>query len=155
MMLISFLNLKVILLFMQIQFSNQTKLRVRYAETDQMGYCYYGNYAQYFEVGRVEAMRSLGMSYRELEEAGIMLPVIDFSVKYYVPATYDEELTVTTTIEKLQGAKLSFSYQINNEQGQLVVTAMTTLVFVRSETKRPTKAPENFLKLINQYIDGK
>lgn len=140
---------------MQIQFSNQTKLRVRYAETDQMGYCYYGNYAQYFEVGRVEAMRSLGMSYRELEEAGIMLPVIDFSVKYYVPATYDEELTVTTTIEKLQGAKLSFSYQINNEQGQLVVTAMTTLVFVRSETKRPTKAPENFLKLINQYIDGK
>lgn len=155
MMLISSLNLKVILLFMQIQFSNQTKLRVRYAETDQMGYCYYGNYAQYFEVGRVEAMRSLGMSYRELEEAGIMLPVIDFSVKYYVPATYDEELTVTTTIEKLQGAKLSFSYQINNEQGQLVVTAMTTLVFVRSETKRPTKAPENFLKLINQYIDGK
>ncbi|HLU86978.1 MAG TPA: thioesterase family protein [Taishania sp.] len=147
--------MKVILLFMQIQFSNQTKLRVRYAETDQMGYCYYGNYAQYFEVGRVEAMRSLGMSYRELEEAGIMLPVIDFSVKYYVPATYDEELTVTTTIEKLQGAKLSFSYQINNEQGQLVVTAMTTLVFVRSETKRPTKAPENFLKLINQYIDGK
>src|SRR5690606_30411442 len=155
MMLISSLNLKVILLFMQIQFSNQTKLRVRYAETDQMGYCYYGNYAQYFEVGRVEAMRSLGMSYRELEEAGIMLPVIDFSVKYYVPATYDEELTVTTTIEELQGAKLSFSYQINNEQGQLVVTAMTTLVFVRSETKRPTKAPENFLKLINQYIDGK
>jgi len=154
-MLISSLNLKVILLVMQIQFSNQTKLRVRYAETDQMGYCYYGNYAQYFEVGRVEAMRSLGMSYRELEEAGIMLPVIDFSVKYYVPATYDEELTVTTTIEKLQGAKLSFSYQINNEQGQLVVTAMTTLVFVRSETKRPTKAPENFLKLINQYIDGK
>ena len=77
-------------------FKSETKIRVRYAETDQMGYCYYGNYAQYFEVARVEALRSLGVTYKTMEENGIWLPVVDFSINYLQPAYYDEELTILT-----------------------------------------------------------
>lgn len=136
---------------MELRFNNQTKLRVRYGETDQMGYCYYGNYAQYFEVGRVEAMRSVGMSYREMEERGIMLPVSDFSVKYHVPARYDDELTITTSIVEVKGARLLFDYEIHNEKGELVATAHTILVFVTVSTMRPTKAPEDFLEMLKPY----
>jgi acyl-CoA thioester hydrolase len=89
---------------MKIPFINTTEIRVRYGETDQMGYCYYGNYAQYFEVGRVETLRSLGMSYKSLEENGIMLPVLDFSINYNKPALYDDLLTIETTIVKIEGA---------------------------------------------------
>lgn len=136
---------------MELLFENQTKLRVRYGETDQMGYCYYGNYAQYFEVGRVEAMRSVGMSYREMEVRGIMLPVSDFSVKYHAPARYDDELTITTSIVAVKGARLLFDYVIHNEQGELVAKAHTTLVFVTVSTMRPTKAPEDFLEMLKPY----
>jgi len=136
---------------MQLSFKNQTKVRVRYGETDQMGYCYYGNYAQYFEVGRVEAMRSLGMSYRAMEEQGVMLPVSNFNVNYFAPAKYDDELTITTTISLLKGARLFFDYTIHNENGDLVSDAQTTLVFVNKETMRPIKAPDSFLELIKPY----
>ena len=73
-------------------FTNETKVRVRYAETDQMGYVYYGNYATYFEVARVDCMKSLGISYKELEDAGVMMPVLHYATKYYKPAFYDDEL---------------------------------------------------------------
>lgn len=136
---------------MELLFENQTKLRVRYGETVQMGYCYYGNYAQYFEVGRVEAMRSVGISYREMEARGIMLPVSDFSVKYHAPARYDDELTITTSIVAVKGARLLFDYVIHNEQGELVAKAHTTLVFVTVSTMRPTKAPEDFLEMLKPY----
>lgn len=136
---------------MELSFSNKTKLRVRYGETDQMGYCYYGNYAQYFEVGRVETMRSAGMSYREMEERGIMLPVSEFSVKYFAPARYDDELTITTFIASLKGARLLFDYEIHNEKGELVAKAHTTLVFVSVENMRPVKAPGDFIQLLEKY----
>jgi acyl-CoA thioester hydrolase len=136
---------------MELSFSNQTKLRVRYGETDQMGYCYYGNYAQYFEVGRVEAMRSVGMSYREMEERGIMLPVSDFNVKYFAPARYDDELTITTYIKEVKGARLLFDYEIHNEKGEQVAKAHTTLVFVSVSNMRPTKAPDDFIELLKNY----
>lgn len=136
---------------MELSFSNTTKIRVRYGETDQMGYCYYGNYALYFEVGRVEAMRSVGMSYREMEERGIMLPVSDFSVKYHVPAQYDDELTITTFITGVKGARLLFDYEIHNEKNELVVKAHTTLVFVSTENMRPIKAPDDFIALLKKY----
>lgn len=136
---------------MQLHFEHQTKLRVRYGETDQMGYCYYGNYAQYFEVGRVEAMREAGMSYRAMEERGIMLPVSEYNVKYHVPALYDDELTITTIITSLAGARLRFEYSIHNEKGQLVATAFTILVFVHKEHMRPVKAPADFTELLRKY----
>lgn len=136
---------------MKINFSHKTELRVRYGETDQMGYCYYGNYAQYFEVGRVEALRALGMSYKQLEDQGVMLPVSDFSVKYKHPAKYDDALTIETKITEIRGARLAFDYTIHNEAGQLIATAHTTLVFVAKETMRPISPPPSFSSIIQPY----
>lgn len=136
---------------MKINFSHQTKIRVRYGETDQMGYCYYGNYAQYFEVGRVEALRDLGMSYRAMEESGIMLPVSDFQVKYKQPALYDDELTIVTKIVALEGCRLFFEYEIRNEKEACISTASTTLVFVSKENMRPTPPPSNFIELLHNF----
>ncbi len=136
---------------MKINFEHSTKLRVRYGETDQMGYCYYGNYAQYFEVGRVEAMRELGMTYKSLEERGIMLPVLHFEVYYKAPAIYDDELTITTKISELEGTRLSFDYTIVNENDKLISTAKTTLVFVNKDSMRPTPPPNDFINLISQH----
>jgi acyl-CoA thioester hydrolase len=136
---------------MRYNYSFPTKLRVRYGETDQMGYCYYGNFAQYLEVGRVEALRALGMSYRDLEEKGIMLPVSTFSVKYVAPALYDDELTIITTITEITGSRIYFEYEIRNDQSTLISKAVTMLVFVKKETMRPTHAPDDFLSLIQPY----
>jgi acyl-CoA thioester hydrolase len=135
---------------MKNPFINTTQIRVRYGETDQMGYCYYGNYAQYFEVGRVEALRSLGMSYKALEEQGVMLPVSEFSVKYLSPAYYDDLLTVKTTITEIKGARIYFTYELINEKGTIISKAETTLVFVDKTTMRPCHAPENFTALFEQ-----
>jgi acyl-CoA thioester hydrolase len=136
---------------MDIDFEHDTKLRVRYGETDQMGYCYYGNYAQYFEVGRVEAMRQVGMSYKELEKLGVMLPVSEFQVKYITPALYDDELTVITKITKLKGVRLYFEYEIYNENKDLVCKASTVLVFVSKDTMKPIQPSDQFTSLISKY----
>lgn len=127
-------------------FSAETKVRVRYGETDQMGYCYYGNYAQFFEIGRVETLRSLGMSYRKMEEDGIMLPVLDYSVKYIKPALYDDLLTIRTTIPEIPKARIRFEYEIYNEKNELLSKAETTLVFINKENMKPRSAPEDFIK---------
>lgn len=131
-----------------MNFSHNIQLRVRYGETDQMGYCYYGNYAQYFEVGRVETLRSLGMSYKNLEADGYMLPVSELNIQYKKPALYDDLLTIKTTITKVKGARIYFSYEIMNEKNQLISTASTTLVFVAKENMRPTSPPPSFMDLI-------
>lgn len=131
-------------------FTHSTQLRVRYGETDQMGYCYYGNYAQYFEVGRVETMRSLGCSYRQLEEDGIMLPVSDYHVKYFRPALYDDLLTIETSISELRGPRIVFKYRILNKEKVVLSTAETTLVFVKKETMRPTPPPSYFEQLLKK-----
>ncbi|PKR81531.1 thioesterase [Brumimicrobium salinarum] len=131
-------------------YAHSTLIRVRYGETDQMGYCYYGNYAQYFEVGRVEALRALGMSYKKLEDLGYMLPVADFSVQYKAPAFYDDELKVVTKIVQLKGVRLYFDYSIFNSKNQLISTAKTTLVFVSKENRRPVTPPVEFSKIFNE-----
>ncbi len=136
---------------MKINFQHEIKIRVRYGETDQMGYCYYGNYAQYFEVGRVEALRHVGMSYREMENQGVMLPVSEFSVKYKAPAFYDDELTIKTFIKEVKGARIYFEYEINNEKSELIATAETILVFVDKQTMKPIVAPKNFLSIIERF----
>jgi acyl-CoA thioester hydrolase len=136
---------------MKLKYQHKTQIRVRYGETDQMGYCYYGNYAQYFEVGRVETMRELGMSYRSLEESGVMLPVSEFHVNYKNPAFYDDLLTVTTQITELKGPRLLFEYVIHNESGDEIAIATTTLVFVSKETMRPIQPPSDFQELVMRY----
>ncbi|MFN5984582.1 MAG: acyl-CoA thioesterase [Fluviicola sp.] len=137
---------------MNFNFSAKISLRVRYGETDQMGYCYYGNYASFFEVGRVEALRELGLSYKEMEDQGIMLPVSHFEVDYLSPTFYDDLLTVETKIVSLQGARLFFEYNLFNEKGKLCSVGKTTLVFVSKESMRPMSAPKDFLDLMNKFL---
>jgi acyl-CoA thioester hydrolase len=132
--------------------SSTAEIRVRYAETDQMGYVYYGNYAQYFEVARVEMLRGLGFSYKALEEQGVMLPVMDFSIRYKQPALYDDVLTVRTEIREMPAARMKFNYQTFNEAGQLLNEAETTLVFVHRATGRPCRAPREMLSAMKSYF---
>ncbi len=136
---------------MQVDFSNQTTLRVRYGETDQMGYSYYGNYAEYFEVGRVEALREIGMSYKSLEAHGVMLPVSEMHVHYKTPAKYDDALNIETRIVEIKGARISFNYTIRNEEDAIVATGSTILVFVSKETMRPIQPPKVFTDVIEKY----
>ena len=134
-------------------FVTTCKIRVRYAETDKMGYAYYGVYATYLEVARVEAIRSIGLSYSEMEEGGIMLPVRDVQLRYRRPLKYDEEFTVTTIIPSLpEGSRLHFRYQIHNEANELCTEAETTLVFASTLTGRPVAPPAEFLEALGRHL---
>ena len=133
---------------------SETKIRVRYGETDQMGYAYYGIYAQYYEVGRVEAMRLLGFSYKEVEERGILLPVIDYSIQYKKPAYYDDEILVVTLLrERPTGFRLPFEYECYNAAGQLLNTGKVTLVCVDKSTGRPCPLPEWFNRAFDPFFE--
>ena len=123
----------------------ETTLRVRYAETDQMGYVYYGNYAQYYEVGRVEAMRSLGFSYKEMEYKGILMPVINFNVNYKKPALYDDEIKIVTMVKVLPTVRITFEYECYNQQDELLNTGSVTLVFIDKFKNKPTTPPDWFM----------
>lgn len=127
---------------------NQTNIRVRYGETDQMGYVYYGNYAQFFEVGRVEWLRALGVSYKSLEESGIMLPVIQLNINYMKPAKYDDLLTITTILTKKPLVKIEFDFEVRNELNDLLTTGYTSLVFMDMKKSKPIKAPQYLLDQI-------
>ena len=120
----------------------QFKVRVRYAETDQMGVVYHGNYAQYFEMGRVEWLRNLGISYKWMEENGIMLPVVSLTMNYKKPARYDDELRVKTILKSQTSVKIEFDYEIYNQKDELLTTGNSVLVFVDMKTGRPTLPPE-------------
>ncbi|CAD5247148.1 MULTISPECIES: thioesterase family protein [unclassified Imperialibacter] len=133
-------------------YTHETQLRVRYAETDQMGYAYYGNYAAYYEVARVECIRSLGFSYKKLEEMGVMLPVLELHTRYLLPARYDELLTIKVVIPKKPTLKILFQYEILNEAGKLINEGETTLVFINMETNRPMRMPEVMGKLLEPFF---
>lgn len=130
----------------------QHQLRVRYSETDQMGFVYYGNYAQYFEVARVEALRSLKLSYKTLEENGIMLPVKSFHIDYFKPAYYDDLLTIDTLITEIPSVKLSFEYRTLNQHGDVLNTAKVVLVFMNAITNRPMKPPIYFVDRLKPFF---
>ena len=123
----------------------ETTLRVRYAETDQMGYVYYGNYAQYYEVGRVEAMRSLGFSYKEMEEKGILMPVINLNVNYKKPALYDDEVRIVTMVKTLPNVRITFEYECYNQLDELLNTGSVTLVFIDKLKNKLTMPPDWFM----------
>jgi acyl-CoA thioester hydrolase len=128
------------------------QLRVRYGETDRMGYAYYGNYAEYFEVARVEALRELGMSYRKMEDEGILLPVLDYYVKYIKPAYYDDLLKIVVMITEMPTARLKFEYKVYNENNDLITKANTTLVFIDSKLNKPLAAPKEFSAVLEPYF---
>lgn len=114
-----------------------------------MGVVYHGNYAQYLEMARVEWLRDLGISYKNMELDGIMLPVISLSINYLKPALYDDLVTVRVFLKKKPAVRIEFDYEIMNEAGDLLVTANTVLVFMDMKRKRPTKCPSNLLEKLN------
>ena len=134
-------------------YSATTQIRVRYGETDQMGYLYYGYYALYYEVGRAEAIRTLGFTYRELEEMGIMMPVVELNAQYFRPALYDDLITVRTVLKQLpEGPKIQFHSELYNEQGQLLNKGVTTLVFYDAKEKKKTNMPEALFDRLRPFF---
>lgn len=125
---------------------------MRYSETDRMGYVYYGNYAQFFEVGRVECMRKLEISYKQIEDKGIIMPVRDLNIQYFKPAFYDDELTIETIIPKLPEARILFEYKIWNKKKELICKGSTTLVFVNPKSGKPMKAPDYFMDRLKPFF---
>ena len=132
-------------------FQTSIQVRVRYAETDQMGYVYYGNYATYYEVARVEALRTLGLSYKELEAKGIMMPVLENRSRFLLPGKYDELLTVKVTIPTMPAVKIIFKYDITNEQDQLIHEGETTLAFINMANGRPVRMPKEMQDLLAPF----
>lgn len=117
-----------------------------------MGYVYYGNYAQFFEVGRVEWLRALGVSYKSLEESGIMLPVRELNINYLKPAKYDDLLTITTILSKKPLVKIEFDFEVQNEQNELLTTGYASLVFMDMKKSKPIRAPKELLDQIYSYF---
>lgn len=129
-------------------FTTTTQVRVRYADTDKMGVVYYSNYAVFYEVGRTEMFRSLGVPYSLLEEEGVALPVVELISHYHKSAVYDDLLTVESSIEVMPSVKIKINYRILNEAGTLLNDGSTTLVFVDMKTKRPVRCPKRVLDII-------
>ncbi|PVX50087.1 acyl-CoA thioester hydrolase [Balneicella halophila] len=116
-----------------------TQYRVCYADTDQMGVVYYGNYAKLFEIGRGEAFREIGTTYKEMENTGVIMPVIHLEVTYHSSAFYDDLLTIETTIDEFPKTRVTFNHKIYNEKGKLLVTGSVTLCFIDKKRQRPVK----------------
>ena len=133
---------------------SETTTRVRYAETDQMGIVYYGNYAQYFEIGRVESIRQLGYSYKQMEEDGVMLPVTELTIKFLRSAMYDDLLTIKTTLKELPvDHKITFHQEVFNESGKLLTTGTVSLYFLDVKTKKKINVPEKMKERLSPFFD--
>ena len=131
-------------------YKNTTSIRVRYSETDQMGVVHHSNYAHFFEIGRTEWLRSLGISYKQLEKSGIILPVISLSCSFKKSAYYDELITVHTFLKRKPSVKIEFDYTIMNENNEILCTGNTILAFINISTKKPTRCPENIINRITE-----
>ncbi|WP_373681063.1 acyl-CoA thioesterase [Tenacibaculum sp. M341] len=129
-----------------------TKVKVRYSETDQMGVVYHGNYAQYFEIGRTEWLRSLGITYKNMEKTGIMLPVISLNSKFKKSALYDDDLTIVTYLKKKPSVKIEFDYEIINQHNEIICLGNTVLAFINMDTKKPMRCPEYILEKIPEIL---
>lgn len=134
--------------------SQKINIRVRYAETDQMGYVYYGNYATYYEVARVECLRSLGFSYKLLEEQGVIMPVVENTSKYIRPAKYDDLLTIKVFMRAMPSKRITFEYEIYNEREKLINLGVTILAFVKKKNGRACEAPESIVSLLKPFFNG-
>ncbi len=128
---------------------SEVKIRVRYKETDNMGVVHHSNYVNYYEVARTEMMRERGLTYKEMEARGVMLPVHDIRITYLAPAHYDDLLTVKIRLAERPGVKLRFLHEVYNEAGELINTGEVVLVFVHADTRRPMRVPQWFLELFD------
>ena len=125
---------------------SSTKTRVRYSETDQMGVVYHGNYAQFFEMGRTEWLRSLGVTYKDMEMNGIILPVVSLNLIFIKSALYDDILTIHTYLKKEPMVKIEFNYEIKNQLDELICTGSSVLAFIDTKNMKPTRCPDYLLK---------
>ena len=128
--------------------SFETKIRVEYHHTDQMGIVHHSNYVKFFEVARTEWLRAMGVTYAEMERRGVMMPIVDGSVKYRNPALYDELISVTAFVDALPMARMTFRYEVRGEDGREIASGSTTLGFIDSQTRRPVRAPQWLLEVI-------
>ncbi|WP_443938923.1 acyl-CoA thioesterase [Pedobacter sp. MW01-1-1] len=134
-------------------FIHETQVKVRYAETDQMGVVYHGNYAQYYEIARTECFEACsGITYASMEADGVMLPILELQAKYLKPAFYNEILTIKSIVKELPSVRLKVEYEIYNEANVLINIGSTTLVFVDKQTRRPCHPPVNFMEGVKQYF---
>jgi acyl-CoA thioester hydrolase len=131
---------------------SQTSIRVRYGETDQMGFVYYGHYASYYEVARVEALRQLGLTYKWLEEKGTMMPVLENHSVFLAPGRYDELLKIVTTIREKPTARIQFEYDVYNEENKLINQGRTVLAFISKETGRPSRPPAEMERVLSPFF---
>lgn len=135
-------------------YTHDFQKRVRYGETDQMGYLYYGNYAQYYEIGRVEMLRSLGLTYKYMEEErGILMPVMTMEMRFVRPAHYDELLTIRTSLRELPSKTIVFHVEILNEKMKLVNGGRVKLCFVDSNKNKSIPAPDFLLEKLNVHFE--
>jgi acyl-CoA thioester hydrolase len=134
-------------------FETSTQIRVRYAETDQMNVVYHGNYVQYFEVGRAESIRSLGFTYKNMEAAGIIMPIVELHCKYLRPAHYDDLLTVKTQLKELPtDHRIEFHHEVYNEGGKLLTIGKVVLYFLTAVTKEKATMPIEMYNKIKTYF---
>lgn len=134
-------------------YTSETTIRVRYGETDQMGYVYYGYYATYYEVARVESLRKLGVTYKEIEEMGVIMPVLENRSRYIAPARYDELLRIVTTIKDKPGVKVKFEYEIYNETNKLIHQGETLLAFIEKTSGRPCRPPQEMQHVLEPFFN--
>ena len=128
--------------------SFETKIRVEYHHTDQMGVVHHSNYVKFFEVARTEWLRASGLTYAEMERRGVMMPIVDVAVKYRNPALYDELISVTAFVDESPKARMVFRYEVRGEDGREIATGSTTLGFIDKETRRPMRAPQWLLEVV-------
>ncbi|HMG91181.1 MAG TPA: thioesterase family protein [Chryseolinea sp.] len=133
-------------------YKSETTVRVRYGETDQMGYVYYGIYAMYYEVARVESLRRLGLTYREIEAMGIIMPVLENRSRFLAPGRYDEELRIVTTLREKPTVRIKFEYEIFNSENTLIHQGETSLAFVDKLTNRPCRPPDAMQKVLEPFF---
>jgi len=133
-------------------YQSETSVRVRYGETDQMGYVYYGYYAMYYEVARVEALRKLGLTYREIEAMGIIMPVLENHSRFLLAGKYDELLRIVTTIKEQPTVRITFQYDIYNEENTLIHQGQTVLAFVDQKSGKPCRPPEAMMRVLAPFF---
>jgi acyl-CoA thioester hydrolase len=136
-------------------FISESKIRVRYAETDQMKVVYHGHYAQYFETARAEAIRGLGYSYKDMEASGIIMPIVELHVKYLRPALYDDLLTIKTILKDLpNGHRIEFRHEVFNEKGKMLTWGKVVLYFLEAATMKKINIPEALFKRLEGFFDS-
>jgi len=132
---------------------SETRIRVRYAETDRMNVVYHGNYAQYFEVARAEAIRQLGFTYKGMEALGTYMPIVELQCKFLRPAHYDDLLTVKVILKELSsGHRIDFHHEVYNEAGRLLATGLVVLYFMNAKTGRKTDMPKELYERLAPFF---